>query len=406
MKRILTLLSGVLVTTSLSAQVPRNSLLELSESVFTRDNARTICIKENLRNTFGDDLAILSYHPDDFQGPGFTADPFFNQASEQWWNIYGTPGFGQGYVDRVSYNGNNLVLGRSLWADTIAARINRTAIAEVTLPETLFDPANRQLFARVQVIFEKENLELKDFRFFLLVAANNQMGIQRFDTLDLTLCTAFIDPTDTNYFMTDTLDSFMHNDVVIANPSGFAGVDNIIPNEVDQGARYTTSFTYTVPMNYNIEDIKVVGFVADYNGNNLASNAIINVAQSANFISYDSSDESDPNHPNNPDNPNSVFNQANWPTGINEEASVEIDLVFYPNPMLDLGLAAFNVPNRQQVSVFLTDLDGRMVKAVFDQVLTQGRHKAALSASGLASGFYILHVQGENFKQQARVVIQ
>lgn len=406
MKRIFTLFNGVLITATLSAQAPRNSLLEISESVFTLDNARTICIKENLRNTFGDDLAILSYHPDDFQGPGFTADPFFNQAAEQWWNIYGTPGFGQGYVDRVSYNGNNLVLGRSFWSDTIAARINRTAIAEVTLPEVLFDAAKRQIFARVQVVFEKENLELKDFRFFLLVAANNQLGIQRFDTLDLTLCTAFIDPADTNYFLTDTLDSFMHNDVVIANPSGFAGVDNIIPSEVAQGARYTTSFTYTVPTKYNIEDLKVVGFVADYNGNNLAANAVVNVAQSADFVLYDSDDETDPNHPNNPDNPKSVFNQANWPTGLNESLPVDINLLVYPNPLIDLGLAAFNVPSRQRVNVYLTDLEGRMTKVVYNQVLTQGRHKAAVSTSNLASGFYILHVEGENFKQQTRIVIQ
>lgn len=406
MRLVFTLITSTILSGMLFAQAPRTSLLEISESVYTQDNARTICLKEDIRSTHSEKLAILSFHPDEFQGPGATEDPFFNTPSDQWWNIYGTPGFGQGYVDRVSYNGNNLVLGRSFWNDTIAARTNRTAIALVTMPEVLYDPSTREIFTRIEVNFEKESIELKDFRIFLYVAADNQMAFQRFDTLDNSLCQLFIDPNDTNYFLTDTLDSFYHNDVVIANPSGFDGVDDIIPNEVPLGGRYTANFTYTVPNKYAIGDLKVVGFVADYDGNDLTSNAVVNVAKSAEFTSYDSEDLSDPNHPENPDNPNSVFSPSYWPTGFNDVIDVSDKMTFYPNPMREVGVAQFKVPNRQLVNVFVTDVEGRLVKTVYEQLLSAGEHRAALSSTGLDQGMYIIHVQGENFNNRVKFVLQ
>ncbi len=406
MRRIFTLLTTTLIAGTLFAQAPRTSLLEISESVYTQDNARTICLKETMRSNFGDELAILSYHPDEFQGPMATEDPFFNQASDQWWNIYGTPGFGQGFVDRVSYNGNNLVLGRSLWNDTIAARINRSAIALVTMPEVLYDPATREIFARVQIDFQKESIELKDFRFFLYVAADNQLGIQRFDSLDNSLCGLFIDPNDTNYFLTDTLDSFMHNDVVIANPSTFDGVDDVIPNEVPEGARYTSTFTYTVPNKYAVEDLKVVGFVADYDGNDLGSNAVVNVAKSNSFTEYDSEDPTDPNHPENPENPNSVFNRDYWPTGLNEGHGTSNEIRFFPNPMTDVGVAYFTVPASQMVNVYVTDLEGRTVRSVYTQELMQGEHRAAVSSNGLSAGVYVMQIAGESFTHRVKFILQ
>ncbi|MEX2596355.1 MAG: T9SS type A sorting domain-containing protein [Salibacteraceae bacterium] len=404
MKRIVTLFYFTTLALAVLAQAPRTSLLELSESVFTRDVATTICLKEELRNSFNNDLAILSYHPDDFQGPQFSEDPFFNNSSDQWWNIYGTPGFGQGFIDRVSYNGNNLVLGRSRWNDTIASRINRTSIALVTLPEVLYDPAKREIFARIQIDFEKENIELKDFRFFLYITANEQLGFQRFDTTDSGLCVDFIDPSDTNFFMTDTLDTFYHNDVVIASPSTYEGVDNIIPNEVDEGARYTTTFTYTVPNKYALDDLKVVGFVADYNENDVTRNAVINAAQSVSFIEYDSEDPKDPNHPENPDNPNSVKNPNYWPTGSKTIFNDEV-FGFYPNPMRDLGVLSFSVPTNQHVEVGVYNIQGKLIKQVYSQDLSAGTHKAAFTNNGISNGVYIVKVKGESFQRQLRVVI-
>ena len=405
MKRIFTLSILLGITNMISAQAPRTSLLEISESVFTQDNARTICLKEEVRSAFGDDLAILSFHPDDFQGPGFSEDPFFNNASDQWWNIYGTPGFGQGHVDRVSYNGSNFILGRTLWNDTLAARVNRTSIGLVTLPEVLYDPAKREIFTRIQIDFEKENIELKDFRFFIYVAADNQLGIQRFDTLDATLCTAFIDPNDTNYFLTDTLDTFYHNDVVIANPSTFEGIDGVIPNEVVEGARYTTTITYTVPAAYDINDLNIVGFVADYDGNDVTSNELINAAKANSFTNYDSEDTSDPNHPENPDNPNSVFNQDYWPNGIND-ARIEEGINVYTNPVRELGLVEFVVPHRQVVSVSIRALDGRLVQNIYQQTLSQGTHRAAFTNAQISSGLYLISIEGEDFRYIEKVVVE
>ncbi|MBT4930237.1 MAG: Omp28-related outer membrane protein [Flavobacteriales bacterium] len=368
----------------------------MSESVWTPASVEAICAKEDLRSTYGNDIAIIGYHPDNIQNGG---DPMYNTISSQWADIFGVNQFGRASIDRVSYNGTSITaLGISNWSDTIAARINRPAVGEVTLPELLVDPNTDEIYARVHMNFTKDVIELKDFRIFCYLVEDGKVEIQLVDTNLLTGCSLFNDTLDTAF-------AFAHNDVVKRNPSTYEGTDNIIPNEVHEGDYYTTAYTMSIPSGVNIDDLRVVAFVADFNTSDITSNVVINAIGSNDFTEYDSGDETDPNHPNNPDNPNSIMNPANWPTAIQEIRNDPFEITVSPMPISDLGIVSFELPSKQTVEVSLYSIDGVKVRSVYRQQLAAGLQKAAILKGDLPAGIYLLNVDGENVKASHRIVI-
>lgn len=381
---------------SAMAQAPRTVLLEVTESVWDMNTPSVICAKEDIKQTYPDDVAVISYHTDNVINGG---DPLFNSVSGNWSDALGVNAFARGLIDRVSYNGTNLIsVGTENWSDTIASRLNQTSIALVTLPEVLIDPGSNEIYARVQVDFKKDVIELADYRFFCYITQNNVEELQMVDTNDQQ-CAILPDTNDTTY-------GFMHQDVAIGCPSGANGVDNLIPVEIDNGARFTRAFTFNAPGGVDVSDLSVVGFVASWGGQqNITENNVINAAKSSNFTEYDSSNENDPNHPNNPDNPNSVKNPNYWPTGV-EDIKEDNDVRFYPNPMMDLGIVEFTVPKTQDVAVDVYSMDGRLVKHIYHQTLSAGAQKAAISGTGMIPGLYVVRVKGATFERYGRLIKQ
>jgi len=392
------ILSFSLVLTSALgyAQAPRTVLLEVSESNQVTSSAEAVCLKEEVKSTHGDDVAVISYHIDEFINGG---DPFFNTTAEQWADVFSISQFGRGAIDRISYNGTSLTsLDPTLWSDTIAERLNRTSIARVTLPEVLVDPNTDKIYVRIQINFEKENIELKDFRFFCYVVQDNRVADQMIDT-NATLCSMYPDTSDTAY-------DIQHMDVAIANLSTYEGTDLIIPNQVEEGAQYTTSYTYSIPNGVSVDDLRVIGFVSDYNATDITLNAVINTAKSSDFTEYDSSDDTDPNHPDNPENPNSQYNSANFPSGLQHAQNEDVNPIFYPNPVTEVGVLEFNVSGNQLVKAQVYNITGQLVKDVYTQRLSTGRHKAAFATTNLESGVYFMRVKGESFEVNERFVIK
>jgi len=384
-----------LLISAASAQAPRTVLLEVTESTWDANTSSVICAKENVKSLYPDDVAVISYHTDNVINGG---DPLFNNVSNNWSGALGINAFARGVIDRVSYNGTNLISVTSEnWADTIAARLNRTSIGLVTMPEVLIDPATDEIYARVQVDFQDDNIELEDYRFFCYITQNGLVADQLVDT-NAALCSILPDTNDTTY-------GFSHQDVAIGNPGGPSGIENIIPVEISNGSRYTRAFTFDIPSGVDLTDLTVVGFVAQWNDQDVTRRRVINAAKSSDYTEYDSSDESDPNHPDNPNNPNSVNNPNYWPTGVSE-VNIDQEVRVYPNPMKELGIVEFTVPSTQRVSVKVYGLDGRLVKQVYDQKLAAGYQKAAVSGSDLSNGLYIIHIQGQTFEKFGRLVRQ
>jgi hypothetical protein len=378
------------------AQAPRTVLLEVTESTWDFNTAGVICTKESIKSLYPDEVAVISYHTDNVINGG---DPLYNTTSNNWSDALGVNAFARGLIDRVAYNGTSLIsVVSDDWSDTIAARLNRTSIGLVTMPEVLYDPTTKEIYARVQIDFKKTVIDLADYRFFCYIVEDGLVADQVVDTNGV-VCAVL---PDTN----DTAVGFVHRDVAISGPGGASGIDNIIPVEVEVDSRYTRAFTYKVPNGKSIENLRVVGFVANWGGEtNITRNNVINASKSSDFVSYDSSNEDDPNHPSNPSNPNSINNPNYWPTGV-EEHSLDKKLEVYPTPMLDLGILEFSVPGNQMVAVEIFTTDGRLVKQVYRQYLSAGKQKAAISGTHLSRGLYVVRVKGESFEQYGRLLKQ
>ena len=396
MKNLYILSACILAVCSGLAQSPRTVLLEVRETTQLPAVAEGICMKEEVKSLNGNSLAVISMHDDNVFNGG---DPMYRDFAGNWATFFAPALYPSGLVDRVSYNGNDLNLGLSLWVDTIASRINQTSDGLVTLPEVLYDNNTNEVFVRIQVNFSSGSIENRDLRFFLYLVQDGVVANQLVDTAGgMAPCTLFSDTTDTAY-------NFMHNDVAIANPSGFDGIDGIIPLQTNLDGQYSTEFAFDLPAGASIDDVRAVGFVAEYTPGEVAKNMVVNAAKSENFTLYDSTDPTDPNHPDNRNNPNSRFFRDNWPVGVDDPGSKVIPASVYPNPVTDLGTVEFHLPSKQKVRVGIYDVTGKEVAVLYEQLLAEGRQVAAFNALRIEQGTYFVRIEGDSFLQQVPVVI-
>lgn len=396
MKQLFTLGCTLVISAGAFAQYPRTVLLELSESTWTATNSTAICTKEAAKSIYGTDLAVISYHWDDIQNGG---DPMFKQFANEWSQTYFISQWGRGAIDRVAYDGIKLTsLDPFAWNDTIAARINRTTEALVTIPELLYDAAEDEIFVRLQLDFGIGNIANREMRFFLYLVQDGVVATQVVDTAELGTCTLFSDTTDTAF-------NYYHNDVAILNPSSYQGTDNIIPLQVLEDSKYSAIYTFDKPAGINLSDLRVVGFAALYSNADVTKNQVLNAAQKVSFTNYDKSDVNDPNHPDNADNPNSRFNPNNWPTSVNEIPNFDYEISVSPNPANDIVIAKFQVPNNQTVEATLVDMQGRKVSVAYNQTLAKGEQRAAFNTENIPAGYYIIQIEGQNFVSRSSVVV-
>ncbi|GAB5538525.1 MAG: hypothetical protein Salg2KO_06280 [Salibacteraceae bacterium] len=417
MKQIITL-GLILATISSSiAQSTRTVLLETSESTKTAASAEILCFKKDLKAQFdADELAVMSYHIDNIQ---FGGDPLYNTLAAQYGDIFSVA-FGAGSIDRVSYDGLTVLtdFAEQQWADTIAARINRPTDAKVTVPEVLYDPAYDSIFVRTNIRFTDSTFGIiaRDMRFFLFVVQDGFIAEQAFETPRP--CNIYPNVPqfiDTSYLVNgnDTIDTFYlegaqditHNDVPVLCPTGFTGVKNVISPIIEVGNQWDNMQKFKKPEGVALGNLRVVAFVANFDGNDPTKNSVINVAQSSTFTVYDQDNVNDDNHPDNPDNPNSRLNRDNWANGIENVESPDLNITVSPNPISALGIVEYNLPKTSEVEVSLINNQGQIVRAIYNQKLSSGLQKAAFSAGNLPSGVYHVRIQTDDAVDFAPIVI-
>jgi len=73
-----------------------------------------------------------------------------------------------------------------------------------------------------------------------------------------------------------------------------------------------------------------------------------------------------------------------------------------PNPLSDVGVLAFELPNRASVRIAVYDATGRLVKVLADKTFEAGRHEIRFKADGFASGVYFvrLHTDGKQLTRK------
>ena len=77
-----------------------------------------------------------------------------------------------------------------------------------------------------------------------------------------------------------------------------------------------------------------------------------------------------------------------------------------PNPVAGRSRVTFSVAEAQPVTVSLVDMMGRRVRSLYDGTPTAGEPvQVTIEAAGLASGVYVIVLNGETVRATRRVSI-
>lgn len=99
-------------------------------------------------------------------------------------------------------------------------------------------------------------------------------------------------------------------------------------------------------------------------------------------------------------NANNSFNQTSMQNAISsallattiEENEMELELTLYPNPTSNSAIANINLKKQSDISITLFDLQGQMVKTIFNGILQTGSNDIPIATSELPSAMYLVRL--------------
>jgi hypothetical protein len=103
---------------------------------------------------------------------------------------------------------------------------------------------------------------------------------------------------------------------------------------------------------------------------------------------------------------NVVFPPHNNATAVNEILNTA-EMNVYPNPVNDNAVINFNIETGSDVTVFVTDAQGRMVQTLQQTAaLNPGMHRIDWNSDGLAAGVYFVNVSINGRNNVQRVIVK
>lgn len=146
----------------------------------------------------------------------------------------------------------------------------------------------------------------------------------------------------------------------------FAGDPNSFPTTVNAGEQHSVSFTFTIPQEWNISMMHVIGMLIDPNGRiDNAGKSFVDAVANLDELSFDS------------------------------------EFRMYPNPASDFTVIEADLTQNAEVSIALTDMSGKIVDAKDYGVVTPGT-QLPIATSSLEAGVYVvqLTVNGKMMTKQ------
>ncbi len=87
-------------------------------------------------------------------------------------------------------------------------------------------------------------------------------------------------------------------------------------------------------------------------------------------------------------------------------ASEQVTSQVYPNPIVDRYTVKFDVPERQNVTINITDMEGRTVVELYNGIVESGENTFSFNKGNLAKGIYSLNIIGtRNNIRNEKIVI-
>ena len=100
-----------------------------------------------------------------------------------------------------------------------------------------------------------------------------------------------------------------------------------------------------------------------------------------------------------------AINTALSTTGINESHSIVSDFTVSPNPSNNVTEINFNLLDKSNVKIELYNLEGKLMKNVFEGMVSSGENKIQLDVSGYSAGVYLLNLSAGNKSKSINLVV-
>jgi len=208
-------------------------------------------VLEDLLETY-DNLVGVCLHASDVMATAETGEVA---------NTFGTffPGAS---VDRYMMSSDGVILDRGNWESGVIQRSSMAVPVDVDFTLS-YNSATREILIDASAEFSQEMTE--DFRFNCYVVEDNVDE----DSPDYDQQNYFSQndnfPVHPYYDEPETMTEFVHNHVVRDMLGGAWGIEGSIPATVAAGETYTHQFTYSIPQDFNAEQLSLVVVVQEYN---------------------------------------------------------------------------------------------------------------------------------------------
>ena len=332
-------------STAIAGGVARGTLLEVVTATWCQycppANKKANSIAEN-----NEDVAVAKFHH---------SDELSTQAGTNYYTDYyadgvSTPG---GILNMGSFGSYQVNANRGQWKDQATSNAGTLTPVKVSADPSL-DRENRQLEIDLTASFT-----YADEGDYYVNAYVLESGI------DLPQTNAGSD--------------YEHDHVVRKMLDGANGDGKVIPDAPQTGKDYQKTYSYTIPNDYNIDELSVIGLVYQkQNGKTWAANAV----QKENLSSEDES--------------------GGGNTGIASNG-VSTDMKVYPNPFQES--LAIEVPDKaQDLSVAVYSMQGQKVhEEVVHTTQSSQKVKVDLTGQSLSKGLYTLKVTSTSSTYTKRV---
>lgn len=184
-------------------------------------------------------VVLVNMHAGPLATPSGTQPDFRNTWSTQLLSEFGVGFTPQGLVNRRAYNGTTL-LSSGAWTNATNATLALPAVVNMAAT-TEFDNGTRELTVTVELYYTADSPGAND-RIFVLLTEDHLNGYQQ------------------NYGAGGAYANYDHRHVLRAYITALGG-DEVVTTTA--GSSLTRTYTYTVPMAYDINDCRVVAFVGE-----------------------------------------------------------------------------------------------------------------------------------------------
>ncbi|MBT3799999.1 MAG: Omp28-related outer membrane protein [Bacteroidetes bacterium] len=256
-----------LISTELSTGNKKNVLLEVSTSALVQYSPEGDLFAQNIKDSIPNCI-VVKHHCFNF-----FKDSMSIPQSKLWFSSYLT-GIPSATVDRsiTSIGGSSIGLGRDNWQEAINERLAMTARYQLNM-KINYNSDNRKIVVKLKGKALENFVDYIIFNLYVVEDSVHHSG-PGYDQLNNYNNT----PGHPFYGKGDPIKNYMHMDVVrdmLKGPWGDFGATNPSLNQED-----SLVFSFTVPLQINIHNLRIVGTVAIWDFYELGNREILNCIDS------------------------------------------------------------------------------------------------------------------------------